>query len=131
MLPAAWIPLYWVWKRAGESRFVPLALLPCLQLDACFALYAASGFIGQVIPQYPAWVGVIVPAAACVLIPFLSGVHGTGYGTAIFQWLLLGLFVLSCAPATAPTGSGQSWQTACFPLPKPRCTARAACGRRR
>lgn len=109
MLPAAWIPLYWVWKRAGESRFVPLALLPCLQLDACFALYAASGFIGQVIPQYPAWVGVIVPASACVLIPFLSGVHGTGYGTAIFQWLLLGLFVLSTLFLRASNRADRLW----------------------
>lgn len=109
LLCAAWLPLYWLWKGAGQSRWLPLALLPCLQLDACFALLALSGFIAQLIPQYPAWVGVIVPAAFCLLSALRAQVRGVAYGTALLRWVLVGLVLLSTVFLRASTRADRLW----------------------
>ncbi len=101
--------LYLLWKNAAPNRWAALALLPCLQLDACLALLALSGLIAQAIPQYPAWVGAVVPCAACVLTVLRAGTRGVGYGAKLFQWLLLGLFVLSTVFLRASDRADRLW----------------------
>lgn len=86
-----------VWKKVSfhveKGRWIALLLIPCLMLDAAFAMLALSGFIGQVIPQYPSWVGVIVPGAACLFTAVSAGRRGAAYGADVLKGLLLVLFV--------------------------------------
>lgn len=109
MIVPVWIALYLVWKNGGNNRWSPLGLLLCLQLDACLALFALSGFIGQLIPQYPPWVGVIIPTAACFAIALTAQVRGVGYGTAVFKWLLMGLFLISTVFLRASNRADRLW----------------------
>lgn len=109
MLLPVWLCLYLVWKNAGANRWIPLVLVLCLQLDACLALLALSGFITQLIPQYPTWVGVIVAPILCFLIALTSGVRGTAYGAGLFKWLLAGLLILSTVFLRASSRADRLW----------------------
>lgn len=109
MIAPVWIALYLVWKNAGDSRWTALPLLLCLQLDSCLVLFAVSGFIGQLIPQYPPWVGVLIPTAACFAIVLTARVRGVGYGTAVFKWLLMGLFLFSTVFLRASNRADRLW----------------------
>lgn len=84
--------LYFVWRRRDEGRH-PLFLWPllfCLLVDTALSLLALSGLIGQLIPHYPAWVGVLAPCGFAFLTVEWSGLRGTGYGA----WLLRGLMLV-------------------------------------
>lgn len=107
--------LYFVWKKGSaalgrkSSRCVLLALLPCLTLDAAFLLFALSGLIGQLIPQYPGWVSVAVPAAFALLSAFLARPRGVSYGTDLLKWLLILLFVCGTVFLRASNRADRLW----------------------
>lgn len=109
------IALYAVWRygapalqtRAGQR--VCLSLLPCLMLDAAFLLYALSGLIGELIPQYPAWVGVLAPAVACALTALCAKSRGAAYGAYTLRWLLVLLFVVGTLFLRASSRSDRLW----------------------
>lgn len=98
------LPLGGLWalwhggERALSSRVGTrwtLLLLPCLMLDAAILLRTLSGYISQLIPEYPFWACALVPAALCWLAALLSRENGAAYGARLFQGLLLGLFLLA------------------------------------
>lgn len=115
LLIAPLLALYFLW-RAGEpalqtraGRMVCLALLPCLVLDAAFLLFALSGLIGELIPHYPAWVGVLVPAVACALTALCARGRGAAYGAYTLRWLLVLLFVVGTLFLRASSRSDRLW----------------------
>jgi len=107
--------LYLLWKKGAPAlhqkpgRYALIALLPCLMLDAAFVLYAFSGMIGQLIPQYPGWVGVAVPSAFALGTAYLARPRGVSYGTDVFKWLLLALFVCGTVFLRASTRADRLW----------------------
>ena len=109
MLFPAWLILYLVWKKARPNCWAGLGLILCLQLDACLALLALSGFISQLIPHDPTWVGVVVPPVVCFLIVLTSGIRGTAYGTGLLKWLLMGLLVLATVFLRASSRADRLW----------------------
>jgi len=109
------LALYAVWRwgapalqtRAGQLAC--LSLLPCLMLDAAFLLFALSGLIGELIPQYPAWVGVLAPAVACALTALCAQSRGAAYGAYTLRWLLALLFVIGTLFLRASSRSDRLW----------------------
>lgn len=107
--------LYAVWRagspalqtRAGQ--LVCLALLPCLMLDAAFLLFALDGLIGGLIPQYPAWVGILAPAVICVFTALCARARGAAYGAFTLRWLLALLFVVGTLFLRASSRSDRLW----------------------
>ena len=98
------LPLAGLWAlwRGGEGALstpggakVTLALLPCLTLDAAVLMRTLAGYISQLIPDYPLWACIVVPAALCWLTALFSRENGAAYGASLFRFLLLGLFLLA------------------------------------
>ena len=93
--------LWFVWQRGAgafhlqSARYVLLALLPCLMLDAAFLLYAFSGYIGQLIPQYPGWTGVWAAGGFALITAFFSRTRGAAYGADLLKGLLVVLFLFA------------------------------------
>lgn len=116
---ALWlVPLWGLWalwqKAAGgmalrKGRWVALLLLPCLWVDIAFALYAFSGFIAQIIPQYLPWVTVLAPMTLCAFAALWAKPRGVRYGSLVFKGLLVGLFVCGTLFLRASSRSDRLW----------------------
>lgn len=112
------IPLsaFWQLWRFGagamdscNGRYVPLVLFPCLILDAALSLLALSGMIAQLIPQYPGWISVAAPAAACVITVLCARLRGVSYGAQLLKGWLVVLFVFGTMFLRASTRSDRLW----------------------
>ena len=82
------IILYLLWKKRDfdKSPFLLLPLVFCLLWDSCFAHFALSGFISQLIPHFPPWVGAAAPSVFVFLTVYWAGMRGVSDGA----WLLRG-----------------------------------------
>lgn len=105
--------LWLLWKggqpalstRAGRLCCLPLLL--CLWLDMALLLCAMAGYIDHLIPEYPYWIGVVLPALACLLTVGLSGQNGVPYGCQVLCLLILPLFLLSTVLLGAPANQSR------------------------
>ena len=99
-----------LWKRTkSESKYLPLMLLPCLLADAAFLLFAIGAFIGQLMPQYPHWLGYGVPCAFAFVTVWLSKSCGVENGAFTLKGLFLILFVFSTVFLRASNRSDRLW----------------------
>lgn len=109
------IVLWFLWKKAQNGlplpsgRMLLLPLLLCLLADAAFLLFALSGLINLLMPQYPAWVCVITPALLCYLAALWSGRRGVSYGLSVMKIPLLVLFVFGTVFLRASSRADRLW----------------------
>lgn len=105
--------LWLVWKNAAadhpSAKWWMLPLVLCLLLDAVFLLLALSGFISQLIPNYPAWVTVVFPAALCFLTALCARPRGVKYGAAVLCVPLVVLLVFGTVFLRASTRADRMW----------------------
>lgn len=107
-LTALWL----VWKKTLDhpsACWWKLPLVGCLLLDAVFLLSAVSGLIGQLVPAYPAWVPVVIPAAICYLTALRARARGVKYGAAVLAVPLIGLLILGTVFLRASTRADRMW----------------------
>lgn len=115
MLALPLLAVWLVWRGGARAldtqagRYIALALLPCLMLDFAFALLALSGMIGQIIPQYPDWVGVIVPCGFVLAAALGARPRGVSYGAYLLRGALVVLFLLGTVFLRASTRSDRLW----------------------
>lgn len=143
MLIAPLLLVYFLWKDAPQNPKLCLLLLPCLWADAAFLLFALSGYIGQLIPHYPHWVGAAVPSVIVLLTAYTAKPEGTARGAYAMKGLMVILFVfgtmflrasnrgdrlwplmgrgLLTQGKTAFTGSGSVWMAALLFILPPKC----------
>ena len=97
-LPLAFVWLVWQKGAAGletrAGKYLPLLLLPCLLGDAALLLYALTGLIDSLIPEYPFAVGAAAAAAVCWITLLISRENGVGYGIAALKYALVLFFLL-------------------------------------
>jgi len=145
MLLVPLLAVWLIWKYAAvehpSARWWMLPLLLCLLLDAVFLIAALGGFISQLVPNYPAWIATLIPAAVCFWAALCARPRGVKYGSAVLcaplivllvfgtvflrastradrLWPILGDGLLSTA-RSALTGSGAAWGAALlFALPR-------------
>ena len=102
-----------LWKKGADAlhrrKSLPLALIMCLWLDAAFLLFAIGGFISQLMPQYPQWLGYAVPCAFAFLTAWLSRARGVETGAFVLKGLLVILFVFSTVFLRASNRSDRLW----------------------
>lgn len=112
------VPLLAVWLlwrygaqavRSRAGRWISLLLLPCLIADAALSLFALSGMIAQLIPQYPGWISVAIPAAACLITAQCARVDGVSGGMQLLKGWLIFLFILGTVFLRASTRSDRLW----------------------
>lgn len=112
------VPLGGLWAlwRGGEGALYTragamwaLLLLPCLMLDAALLLRTLSGYISQLIPEYPFWACVLIPAALCWLTVLLARENGAAYGAQLFCTLLVLLFLLATVFLNATVHTVRLW----------------------
>lgn len=107
--------LWFLWKKsisslqARSARFLLLPLLLCLFTDAAFLLYALGGFISQLMPQYPSWLGVIIPAIFGYLTALWSGRRGVSYGLSLMKMPLMILLVFGTVFLRASSRADRLW----------------------
>ena len=100
MLAPAGAVLWLVWRGgegAAESKTgsrTALLLIPCLWLDAALVLYALSGLIDYLIPEYPYPAGPAAAAAVGWLTVLSSRRSGVAYGTSALKIPLVLMFLL-------------------------------------
>ena len=93
--------LWLVWKKGASGletawgRYLPLLLLPCLLGDAALLLYALTGLIDSLIPEYPFAAGAVSVAAVCWITLLMARENGVGYGISALKYALLLFFLLS------------------------------------
>ena len=115
MLLTPLLAVWLLWRKGASAadsrcgRFIALSLLPCLVLDFAFSLFALSGAIGQIIPQYPGWVGVVVPCAFVFAAAYTARVRGVSYGAYLLRWGLMVLFVVATVFLRASNRSDRLW----------------------
>lgn len=115
MLIAGLLPLHALWRAGAPAlesragRIACLSLLPCLMLDAAFLLFALDGLTGGLIPQYPSWVGVAVPAVVCALLAVCARPRGVAYGAYALRWGLLVLWGIGTFFLRASSRSDRLW----------------------
>lgn len=105
--------IWLVWRSADASlptskRWL-LLLLPCLLLDAVFLIYALSGFIGQLIPNYPLWVTALIPSACCASAALRARARGVKYGALVLIAPLVILLVFGTVFLRASTRADRLW----------------------
>lgn len=107
------IVLWLVWKNTAadhpSARWWTLPLVLCLFLDAAFLLLAVSGFIRQLVPAYPSWVPVAVPAAVCWLTALRARPRGVKYGAAVLALPLVALLIFGTVFLRASTRADRMW----------------------
>ena len=105
--------LWLVWKNTAAdhptARWWTLPLVLCLLLDAAFLLLAVSGFISQLVPTYPPWVPVAVPAAVCWLTALCARPRGVKYGAAALAVPLVALLIFGTVFLRASTRADRMW----------------------
>ena len=105
--------LWLVWKNTAAdhptAKWWTLPLVLCLFLDAAFLLLAVSGFISQLVPTYPPWVPVAVPAAVCWLTALCARPRGVKYGAAALALPLVALLIFGTVFLRASTRADRMW----------------------
>lgn len=115
MLVIPLLAIWLVWRGGAPAldtkagRWISLALLPCLALDFAFVLFALSGMIGQIMPQYPGWIGVAIPCALVFLTALSARPRGVSYGAYLLRWALILLFLLGTVFLRASTRGDRLW----------------------
>lgn len=107
--------VYALWKKGACAlhsplgRYVPLALVPCLLLDAAFALFAISAFISQLMPQYPVWTGAAVPCGFALVTCVRARQRGVENGAYALKGLMVILFVFATVFLRASNRADRLW----------------------
>ena len=107
--------LWLVWRKgaaglaARMGRYLPLMLLPCLLGDAALLLYALTGLIDSLIPEYPFAVGAAAVAAVCWITLWLSRENGVGYGISALKYVLLLFFLLGTVLLNSSKRADRLW----------------------
>ena len=107
--------LCFVWTKAAPGlaknagKWLPLALLPCLMGDAALLLYALTGLIDSMIPEYPFAVGALSVAAVCWLTVLISREKGVAYGLSVLKWALVLFFLLGTVLLNASRRADRLW----------------------
>ena len=109
MLIVPLLLLYFLWKDAPKSPKLCLLLLPCLMADAAFVLFALGGYISQLIPIYPDWVGIAVPAVIVLLTALTARPEGTARGAYALKGLLVLLFIFGTVFLRASNRADRLW----------------------
>jgi len=113
MLFAPLAALWLVWKNTAadhpSARWWQLPLVLCLLLDAIFLLTALSGFISQLVPNYPPWVTVVIPVLICWLTALCARPRGVKYGAAVLAVPLVALLVFGTVFLRASTRADRLW----------------------
>ena len=113
MLLAPVLAVWLVGKKAAvepaSARWWMLLLLPCLILAAVFLLTALGGFMSQLVPSYPAWVTVLIPAAVCLAAALCARPRGVRYGSAVLVAPLVILLVFGTIFLRASTRADRLW----------------------
>lgn len=124
--------LWFVWKQGAKviqnTRYALLALLPCLMLDAAFLLYVFSGYIGQLIPQYPGWTGVWAAGGFALLTAYLARTRGVTYGADLLKGMLVVLFLFATVFLRQSTRADRLWPILGRGFPNTLLTAAAGAG---
>jgi len=113
MVPGA--AAYLLWKNSVAAlsskagRYVPLALILCLLVDAAFLVFSLGGFISQLMPQYPFYVGYAVPCAFAFFTVWLSRAQGVENGAFTLKGLLVILFVFATVFLRASNRADRLW----------------------
>ncbi len=105
--------LWLVWRGTAadhpSARWWRLPLVLCLLLDAGFLLTAISGFISQLVPTYPPWVPVAIPALICWLTVLCARPRGVKYGSAVLAVPLVALLIVGTVFLRASTRADRMW----------------------
>ncbi len=108
-LAALWL----VWKNTAadhpSARWWRLPLCLCLLMDAVFLLSAISGFLSQLVPAYPAWTPVLVPAIICWFTALRARPRGVQYGAAMLAVPLVALLIFGTVFLRASTRADRLW----------------------
>lgn len=126
--------LLFVWKkgegavgtRAGAWWALPLVV--CLMADAALLLRAFSGYIGQLIPEYPSVLDALVPLIACYVSVLLSRRNGAAYGIWALKWLFALLFLTSTVFQGVDVDAARLWPVLGQGLGQTALTALMGCG---
>lgn len=107
------LALWLVWKNAAadhsSARWWMLPLTLCLMLDAVFLIAALSGFIGQLVPAYPAWAVAVFPVLLCWLTALCARPRGVKYGAAVLAVPLVALLIFGTVFLRASTRADRMW----------------------
>ncbi len=113
MLLVPVLALWLIWKYAAVdhlcARWWMLPLLLCLLADAVFLITAQSGFIRQLVPNYPAWVTAILPSAVCLAAALSARPRGVRYGSAVLATPLIILLIFGTIFLRASTRADRLW----------------------
>jgi len=113
MLLAPLTVLWIVWRNAAvdhpAAKWILLPLLLCLIADAVFMITALGGFVSQLVPHYPSWVGILLPAAFCWLTALCARPRGVRYGSALLIVPLIALLVISTIFLRASSRADRLW----------------------
>lgn len=105
--------LWLVWKNTTThlpgAQWWTLPLTLCLLLDAVFLLLTLSGFIRQLIPNYPAWITVLSPLLICYLTALCARTRGVQYGAAVLAVPLVAFLVIGTLFLRASTRADRMW----------------------
>ena len=113
LLLAPLLILWLVWRKTdSDQSFAKWWLLPlvlCFVLDAAFLLFALSGFISQLVPNYPPWTAVFFPAVICFFTALCARPRGVKYGAAVLAVPLAVLLVFGTIFLRASTRADRLW----------------------
>ena len=105
--------LWLLWRGASvdhpAARWWALLLFPCLLGDAALITAALGGFISQLVPQYPAWVSLALPLAACWFTALSAKARGVRYGSLLLCAALVILFTFGTVFLRASTRADRLW----------------------
>jgi len=109
MLIVPLLLLYFLWKDAPKSPKLCLLLLPCLMADTALVLFALGGYISQLIPIYPDWVGIAVPAVIALLAALSAKPQGAARGAYAMKGLMALLFIFGTVFLRASNRADRLW----------------------
>jgi len=112
-LPLGLVCLVWLKAAPGlrtkAGKWLPLVLLPCLLGDGTLLLYALTGLIDSMIPEYPFAVGALAVTAVCWLTLLISREKGVAYGVSVLKWALVLFFLLGTVLLNASRRADRLW----------------------
>lgn len=131
------LPLMVLWAlwRAGAralltnaGKLLPLALLPCLMLDATLLVRTTAGMVEQLIPEYPQIIRPLIPSILTLLTVIMSRENGVAFGTSTLKWFLLILFALATVLVGSSAHPSRLWPLLGQGLDKTALTALGGVG---
>ncbi len=101
----------WRWASVAHewTKWVLLPLIFCFALDAALMAAVLAGFIRQLIPTYPAWLGVVLPMLFCFAAALFARERGVCYGSLLLIVPLVVLVLLGTVFLRASTRADRLW----------------------